>query len=157
MSILAGVTDKRDYPVPEGQEFVLDDPNLPEHERRLKTLDNLSEAINLIEPEVFQQHVNEQKNDFSSWVENVFGEHELAEQLRKFPTPLRMMVSIEKFLRQTEASAQPAFQPEEVVGTAPEVAPEATPEATAMPDMPGPLENSQEPRTIPVTGEDSLP
>lgn len=135
MSILVGVTDKRDYPVPDGQEFILDDPNLPEHERRLKTLDNLSEAINLIEPEVFQQHVNEQKNDFASWVENVFGEHELAEQLRKFPTPLRMMVSIEKFLRQTEAM----------------------PEATAMPDMPGPLESSQEPRTIPVTGEDSLP
>ena len=110
MSLLTDATDKRNQPVPEGQEFVLDDPSLPEKDRVLRTLDDLSEAINLIDPETFLKHVNEGKNDFASWVEHVFSETELAEQLRKFPTPLRMMVSIEKFLRLSEApkDTQPA-------------------------------------------------
>lgn len=99
MAILANVEDKRHFPVPKGSEFILDNPDLPVEEKTLRTLDDLSEAINLIDPETFQKHVNPEKNDFANWVEHVFGEVELAEQLRKFPTPLRMMVSIEKFLR----------------------------------------------------------
>ena len=99
MSILEGKEDKRHVAVAAGQEFILDNSELPMEERKLYTLDDLSEAINLIDPETFQKHVTEGKNDFANWVEYVFGEAELAEQLRKFPTPLRMMVSIEKFLR----------------------------------------------------------
>lgn len=99
MSLLDNVEDKRNFPVPKGQEFVLNNEELPVEERTLHTLDELSEAINLIDPDTFHQHVNKDKNDFANWVEHVFGEVELAEQLRKFPTPLRMMVSIEKFLR----------------------------------------------------------
>lgn len=93
MSILENVEDKRNFRVAEDQCFIL--PN----GEKLFSLDDLSEAINLIEPEVFSVHVNEGKNDFAAWVEGVFGETELANQLRAFPTPLRMMVSIEKFLR----------------------------------------------------------
>lgn len=99
MSILEGVEDKRHFAVPQGQEFVLANDQLPDEEKVLHSLDDLSEAINLIDPETFHMHVNEEKNDFANWVQYVFGEEELAEQLRKFPTPLRMMVSIEKFLR----------------------------------------------------------
>lgn len=99
MALLTNVEDKRHFPVPEGQEFKIDNTNLPEDERVLSTLDDLSETINLIDPETFQKHVNEGKNDFANWVDFVFGETELANQLRKYPTPLRMMVSIEKFLR----------------------------------------------------------
>lgn len=99
MSLLTNVEDKRHFPVPEGKEFKLDNPELPAEETTLRTLDDLSEAINLIDPETFRKHVNKDKNDFASWVEHVFGEADLAAQLRKFPTPLRMMVSIEKFLR----------------------------------------------------------
>ena len=64
----------------------------------LYTLNDLSEAINLIDPETFHAHVNADKNDFANWVEGVFGLSELAQQLRERPTPLRMMVSIEKYL-----------------------------------------------------------
>lgn len=99
MGLLTNVEDKRNFPVPEGQEFTINNQDLPEDERVLSTLDDLSETINLIDPETFQKHVNEDKNDFANWVEGVFGETELAAQLRKYPTPLRMMVSIEKFLR----------------------------------------------------------
>ena len=108
MSILAEADDKRNFAVPQGQEFVLSDNTLPEEDKVLRTLDDLSEAINLIDPETFEKHVNGEKNDFASWVEHVFGEAELANQLRAHPTPLRMMVTIEKFLRINEKTAQPA-------------------------------------------------
>jgi hypothetical protein len=52
--------------------------------------------------------VNAEKNDFSSWVDQVFGEQLLADYLRRYPTPLRMMVHIEKFLR---GGLQPFDQP----------------------------------------------
>lgn len=95
MAILDGVEDKRNFTVPADKEFVL------ANGEKLRTLDQLSEAINLIEPDVFHAHVNEQKNDFAAWIDGVFEEHELADQLRSHPTPLRMMVAIEKFLRQS--------------------------------------------------------
>jgi hypothetical protein len=105
MSIPASAPDKRHYQVPEGKEFQLVSGEI------LKSLDDLSEAINLIDPEVFQHHVNPEKNDFATWVEGVFGEHELAHQLREHPTPLRMMVSIEKFLRHSPSNdATPAAE-----------------------------------------------
>ena len=97
MSLLSGVEDKRNFKVSEAQAFVMSDGQI------LQSLDELSEAINLIEPEVFEAHVNSEKNDFANWVEHVFGEVELANSLRQYPTPLRMMVSIEKFLRQPAA------------------------------------------------------
>jgi len=108
MSIPTDVTDKRHYAVPEEQAFVLTNGE------KLFTLDDLSEAINLIDPETFQAHVSGEKNDFANWVDGVFGEAALAENLRKYPTPLRMMVSIEKFLRQAETSSeQPAPKSEQ--------------------------------------------
>jgi len=108
MSLLTGVDDKRHFPVPDGSEFMLSSADLSEDERKLRTLDDLSEAINLIDPETFQAHVNKEKNDFANWVEHVFGEVALAGELRKFPTPLRMMVSIEKFLRQIPSTSTPS-------------------------------------------------
>lgn len=110
MGLLTNAEDKRHTPVPAGQEFVLNNTELDEDERTLRSLDDLSEAINLIDPETFQRHVNAEKNDFANWVEHVFGEEALAAELRKFPTPLRMMVSIEKFLRQG-MTAKPAAAP----------------------------------------------
>jgi len=110
MSLLTGVEDKRHAMVPKGQEFILDNPESPMEDRTLRTLDDLSEAINLIDPETFQKHVNADKNDFAAWVQHVFGEEKLAEDLRRFPTPLRMMVSIEKFLRQGQLPAMPAAE-----------------------------------------------
>jgi hypothetical protein len=93
MGVLTNVEDKRNFRVAEDKSFTLVNGD------KLYTLDELSEAINLIEPEVFHTHVNDHKNDFASWVEGVFEEPELAGRLREHPTPLRMMVSIEKFLR----------------------------------------------------------
>jgi hypothetical protein len=93
MPIPVEVEDKRNWQVPDGQMFQLVSG------QELKSLDDLSEAINLIDPETFMHHVNAEKNDFAAWVDGVFAEHLLAEYLRRYPTPLRMMVHIEKFLR----------------------------------------------------------
>ena len=103
MSILTDVEDKRHFQVSDEQAFILHDGE------KLTSLDDLSEAINLIEPELFQFHVNAEKNDFAAWVEHVFQEDGLAAQLREHPTPLRMMVSIEKFLRGSQV--MPASAP----------------------------------------------
>ena len=85
--------DRRHYRVTEDQAFRLSSGEV------LFSLDDLSEAINLITPETFQSHVGGDKNDFANWVDHVFDEKELAQSLREHPTPLRMMISIEKFLR----------------------------------------------------------
>ena len=110
MGLLTTVDDKRHYRVAEGQQFVLDTADMPAEEKTLWSLDDLSEAINLIDQDTFSKHVNEEKNDFANWVQHVFVEEELADQLRKFPTPLRMMVSIEKFLRASSVPAAPVAQ-----------------------------------------------
>lgn len=93
MPIPGDVEDKRHWRVPEGKGFKLING------QEMWSLDDLSEAINLIDPDTFMHHVNAEKNDFAAWVEQVFDETLLAEYLRRYPTPLRMMVHIEKFLR----------------------------------------------------------
>lgn len=97
--VLSGVQDIRHFQVPDEKAFIIANDQLPDEERKLLTLDDLSEAINLIDPETFSVHVHSDRNDFAMWVEEVFDEKELAEALRKYPTPLRMMVSVEKFIR----------------------------------------------------------
>lgn len=119
MSILNGVEDKRNFRVPEEKAFILSNGE------KLYTLDQLSEAINLIEPEVFHAHVNDQKNDFAAWVGDVFEESDLAQRLHEHPTPLRMMVSIEKFLRM--GSAAPEAPVASVENTEPSVQPSSEP------------------------------
>lgn len=96
--------EQRNCSVPTGQQFRLDNPDLPDSERFLQTLDELSEAINLIDPATFKRHVSSDRNDFADWIERVFGTAELADMLRRYPTPLRIMVSIEKYLRSTTNS-----------------------------------------------------
>lgn len=93
---------RRHYRVSEEQSFRLASGEV------LFSLDDLSEAINLISPETFQTHVNSEKNDFANWVEYVFDEKGLAQALREHPTPLRMMISIEKFLRSGNTPSAPA-------------------------------------------------
>jgi hypothetical protein len=106
MGILATVEDKRNFRVSDDKAFRLANNEV------LYTLDHLAEAINLSEPELFHQHVNEHKNDFAAWVAGVFEEHELADRLRQFPTPLRMVISIERFLKNNGSFPVDQVQPE---------------------------------------------
>ncbi|MBN2881476.1 hypothetical protein JXM83_05505 [Candidatus Woesearchaeota archaeon] len=48
---------------------------------QIKDLKELAQNFATMHPDVFNHHVNEQRNDFATWVENIFKEKELATTL----------------------------------------------------------------------------
>ena len=62
---------------PEDKRFVLADG------RVLKNVKELSDALEHMGDDVFRTHVNNGKNDFSSWVRDVLNEQELADDMLK--------------------------------------------------------------------------
>ena len=74
--------------IPSDKYFVLKNGKQVNHYLALAdTLDNL-------EKEVVEYHVNELRNDFATWVEDVFGEKDLAEKIAssKSPDQIRMII-----------------------------------------------------------------
>ena len=57
------------------QHFVVADGN------RLKNILDLADALETMSEDVFKHHSNELKNDFSSWVRDVFYDHSLADDI----------------------------------------------------------------------------
>jgi hypothetical protein len=51
--------------------------------RVLKDLKELADVLNDLADHIYRHHVNEQKNDFARWTEDIFKEAELAERMRK--------------------------------------------------------------------------
>lgn len=47
----------------------------------LKNLDELSGALPEMSNETFNRHVNNEKNDFSSWIKDVIGDGKLANEI----------------------------------------------------------------------------
>lgn len=64
----------------------------------LRSLQDLMNCMQDIDPNLFSVHVNEQRNDFASWVRGVFGEPELAEELQKLSTPVEYYAFLKTFL-----------------------------------------------------------
>jgi len=65
-----------------------------------KVTSNLSEFANALEQineDVFNYHVNSEKNDFVRWIEDVFGEKALAKRLRSRNSKNEYVVEILKF------------------------------------------------------------
>ena len=52
----------------------------------LSSIADLSRVLKVLSPAQFAHHVNEEKNDFARWVEDVFGEKMLAHRLRRAKT-----------------------------------------------------------------------
>ncbi len=52
-----------------------------------QNLEELAEALAGLDEDSFRYHVNESKNDFSSWVREVIGDEKLARDLEKSLTP----------------------------------------------------------------------
>jgi len=52
----------------------------------LKNLKELAESLKKMKNEVFNYHVTKEKNDFTNWVKDVFGEEKLALELKKAKT-----------------------------------------------------------------------
>ena len=49
---------------------------------RIRTIKDLLSVLSLIDEDTFRTHANEHKNDFSSWIEDVFKEKTLADELK---------------------------------------------------------------------------
>jgi hypothetical protein len=54
--------------------------------RVLKNLDELSVALREMSEDTFRYHVTADKNDFSKWVDDVIGDHELSAELSNCST-----------------------------------------------------------------------
>jgi hypothetical protein len=64
----------------------------------IKNLLELADALDRMTDDVFYYHVNEQRNDFSNWVRDVFNEKDLAESIEKLNNKLETEISVLKFL-----------------------------------------------------------
>jgi hypothetical protein len=49
----------------------------------IRSLKELSEALDIMADRTFHHHVTEARNDFSNWVKDVLGDEELAEGMRR--------------------------------------------------------------------------
>ena len=67
----------------------------------IHTLPELKDALEHMDDKTFHYHVNQHKNDFSNWIEHVFGDKLLAESMRKHPTKDAMVAMLT--LRMKEA------------------------------------------------------
>ncbi len=64
----------------------------------IKNLEELSSFLKKIDEETFSKHVDENKNDFSNWIKEVFNEKKLSQKIEKCKNPLEMSKIISKRL-----------------------------------------------------------
>lgn len=62
--------------------------------RKLKNIIELADALETMTEEIFRHHVNEAKNDFSTWVKDVFYDHSLAEDIARAKNRMEAQISI---------------------------------------------------------------
>jgi hypothetical protein len=67
--------------------------------KKLKNIAELIESLKDMDQDLFSSHVNEQHNDFASWIRDVFGEKELARRISHAHYPSNMLKSIEKYIQ----------------------------------------------------------
>ncbi|MBW3018969.1 hypothetical protein KY329_02170 [Candidatus Woesearchaeota archaeon] len=75
---------------PEEKCFILQDG------RKLETVYHLIDELETMPEQVFQDHVNEFKNDFANWVEHVFEDKSLAEEMREAQTRMELQLALLK-------------------------------------------------------------
>jgi hypothetical protein len=82
---------------------VYDVQDVPEHQHfyfvngeRVKNVKELAEIMDRLEQEVFDYHVNAEKNDFYNWIKDVFNDVELAEKIMGVTGPKHLQFTIYK-------------------------------------------------------------
>ncbi len=65
---------------------------------KLEDLKDLVQSLEKMPEEVFRHYVNETKNDFSTWIKDVFKENSLAEELKKFNTKIEAELALQKHI-----------------------------------------------------------
>ena len=66
--------------------------------RIIKDLKQLAELLKNIDDDVFYHHVNEFKNDFATWINDVFKDENLAEEIGEIKDKIEMRAEIYKHL-----------------------------------------------------------
>ena len=64
----------------------------------IKNVVELIDALEKMHEDTYKFHANEEKNDFSSWVKDVFGEHKLAENLKSASSKAEAQLAVAKTL-----------------------------------------------------------
>lgn len=62
--------------------------------RKLKNIMELADALETMTEEIFRHHANDFKNDFASWVRDVFYDHSLAEDISRAKNRLETQIAI---------------------------------------------------------------
>ena len=65
----------------------------------IKNLRELVVSLEKMQESIFQHHVSKEKNDFTNWLNDVFGEKKLAGQLKKLKTAKGMAQRIKATLK----------------------------------------------------------
>lgn len=73
---------------PEEHRFVVADG------RKLKNIMELADALETMSEEVFRHHANDIRNDFSSWVKDIFYDHSMAEDIARAKNKLEAQVVV---------------------------------------------------------------
>lgn len=77
---------------PEEKHFILNNG------KKIAHYVELADIIEELHSEVISNHINDLKHDFAMWINDVFSEKELAEQLAKESDPKRIRLLIYKHL-----------------------------------------------------------
>ncbi len=77
---------------PQECEFYLQDG------KKLKSVYELIDALEHMSEDIFKQHVNEAKNDFSNWIKDVFEEPHVAKEIKKVQDKIEMQKVLMKKL-----------------------------------------------------------
>jgi hypothetical protein len=62
--------------------------------RKVKSGKELADILQLINDDMFKYHVTDSKNDFSNWINDVFGEPELAKRMRSARNRFEMSIEL---------------------------------------------------------------
>jgi len=77
---------------PQKFEFYLQDG------QKLRSVYELVDALEHMSEDIFKQHVNEAKNDFSNWIKDVFEEPHVAKEIKKVQNKIEMQKVLMKKL-----------------------------------------------------------
>jgi len=79
------------------------------HGRRASNIEELKTALESIDESEFKHHVNNDKNDFANWVEDVFGEQKLANSMREASDKGGIIILLDDFLSQNNEPPSPSL------------------------------------------------
>ncbi len=69
------------------------------HGEAYQSMNHLAEGLYKMPHDAFVHHANSAKNDFASWVGDVFGNHELASTIKTIKNPVTMAKAIEEKIK----------------------------------------------------------